>query len=257
MKNKTLLGLSFLILTISSCSNKNEDILTVFLKSINRADILSQEKSLDKVKTISLEGVEQLDDSHLKLLSYFPNLESLSLFNTPINGGGIQHLTDLEHLKYLYLGKTKFDDYSIDYISKMKKLEGLYIEKTLITDIGVEKLSKNKNLKYLNLSYNGITDASLFYLASLSNLLELDISHTKITFSGYTHIRKLLPNTRIRYWKNDKDLYELEKFSKEGKKKKKKKENNHNVDKHYYYFQSDEKESKNNVDFMTEEFYYQ
>jgi len=94
------------------------------------------------------------DRDLLRMVSRVKSINMLDLDETDITNNGIQHLTQLHHLKELRLKRIKaIDDECLQYINNFSDLELLHLGGTSVTPDGIIKLSSLKKLKVLLLSF--------------------------------------------------------------------------------------------------------
>ena len=87
------------------------------------------------------------------MMSRIKSIKYLDLDEADITNKGINHLTQLDHIKELRLkGITAIDDGCMESLSKLKGLELLHLGGTSVTLNGLIQLGSLQNLKVLLLS---------------------------------------------------------------------------------------------------------
>jgi hypothetical protein len=109
-----------------------------------KEDDLKYIQSFPEVKAITLSEAIKLKDRDLK---YLPNLKSLDLSKTNINGEGFKDLNNLPSLKDIDLTGAKVTDEGIQELKKFKKLKRIILCKTKVTQKGIDRLKKELSPK--------------------------------------------------------------------------------------------------------------
>lgn len=105
---------------------------------------------LDSVSRLSLLNCSGIDDEAVSVIvSQYPNLESLSLAETPVTSRGFKHLSKLTKLKTLLLERTNFSDKDAKYLINLP-LTNLLLKHTPITDKAIDKLARIKSLQVID-----------------------------------------------------------------------------------------------------------
>ena len=116
----------------------------------------------------------KVTDDDLKLLSVFPNLQTLHLHHNEIGDTGVANLQRLGNLTTLDL----FD--------------------TRVTDAGLVHLAEwMPFLQWVDLNDTKVTDAGLQHLKGLKHLRRLDVRKTNVTEAGVADLRRSLPGAEI------------------------------------------------------------
>jgi uncharacterized protein YjbI with pentapeptide repeats len=187
------------------CPQRNFRILSTLtnLKSL----------SLDRA-FFSPDNIEQMQYTPLPALEYFsantsvdlkglhwdlfaPNLKTLSLVYTEINGTDVIHIANLPHLEKLYMGKTKISGGSVKKLSQLPNLEELSLAETDMTKADFSGL---QTLKILDLSDCKVTIASFLSLQGLHDLEKLNLknlNNPNIDASLIQQLKNALPNCEI------------------------------------------------------------
>ena len=106
-------------------------------------------------------GGTAASDADLARLACFPELETLSLFDSDIGDAGVANLKPLVQLQTLYLGRTKISDAGLDALAGMQRLKTLGLSDTRVTDAGLLRLTGLNRLASVNLRRTPTTDAGV------------------------------------------------------------------------------------------------
>ncbi|MEE8105404.1 MAG: c-type cytochrome domain-containing protein [Planctomycetota bacterium] len=103
------------------------------------------------------------------------------------------------NIAILSLAQTRITDGALDHIAKMPRLYRLDLQRTAITDKALETLAKQKPtaLTKLNVYGTGVTDRGLAPLATITSLRALYLWQTKVTDAGVKMLSSQLPECRI------------------------------------------------------------
>ena len=168
---------------------------------------LSQLKALDMINdSMTATGVAQLKGlNRLRQLAStisranvdglfaprcFPELESLSLQGTKIDGAGLKSLANLTNLRRLNLGNTAISDPGLVHLAGLTKLEWLVLFQTAISDAGLVHLKGLERLQALMLNFDSISDAGFNELTALASLRSLDLSEQRSATPGWKGSRQ-------------------------------------------------------------------
>ena len=143
------------------------------------------------IENIDLSNSQITDDDLTWVTLHFPNLTSLSLWNTQITDAGLAHIAKLNNLTSLHLGGTQVTDAGLAYISGLNSLTSLHLGGTQITGVGLAHVARLNSLTSLDLGGTEITDAGLAHVARLNSLTSLDLGGTQITDAGLAHVARL------------------------------------------------------------------
>lgn len=157
-------------------------------------------------------GLTNIEDDGLAVLSQCPKLKVLAADELFISEDGLKHLSNCPEMAELYLKGTLITDEALTLIAKMKNLRKLRLAKTKVSSVGLEALSslsledldvsecsrvlddamvpvgKMKTLKRLNLWRDVITDEGAAQLAGLTNLEWLNLDNTHLRDAGLDHL---------------------------------------------------------------------
>jgi RNA polymerase sigma factor (sigma-70 family) len=125
------------------------------------------------VVAVNLVATKVTDDD-LRLLSVFPNLQTVHLHHNEIGDAGVANLQRLRNLTTLDLFDTRVTDAGLVHLAEWMPL-----------------------LQSLDLNGTKITDAGLLHLKGLKHLRRLDVSKTNVTEAGVGELRRALPNAKI------------------------------------------------------------
>jgi hypothetical protein len=120
-------------------------------------------------------GGTRVSDAELGKLSVFPELETLSLFDSAIGDDGLATLAPCRALETLYLGRTR------------------------VTDEGIKHLTQFQALKNLGLSDTRVSDEGIRQLASLTSLRTINVHRTQVTVTGGNDLKAALPQLVVHY----------------------------------------------------------
>lgn len=113
-----------------------------------------------------------ITNDDLRVLTSFPELESLNLAETAITDAGLVHVAACRNLRELNLSATK------------------------ITDAGLVKLANLRELVTLDLSRTAVTDEGLLQLARLRKLQPPNVVETKVTEPGLVRLADAIRNSQ-------------------------------------------------------------
>jgi hypothetical protein len=113
--------------------------------------------------------------AELARLSVFPDLKTLSLFDSAIGDDDLLHLPATKGLETLYLGRTDVTDEGVKYLTQLPGLRNLGLSDTCISDYGIKQL------------------------ASLGNLKTINVHRTQVTVTGGNDLKAALPHLVIHY----------------------------------------------------------
>lgn len=160
----------------------------LFMPGLGLGDSL---KSLCKIRTLVLLDLQGsvLSDARLSQIKDMVWLQSLDIRGTAVTAQGMEYLSNLGELRYLYAGKLGIGDSAIDPLLNLQKLYELDLNATRITDKGVVKLAGIKSLQNLNLASTRVGDDGVAALATLPKLEKLDLDGTDITDVGLQKLK--------------------------------------------------------------------
>jgi hypothetical protein len=118
-------------------------------------------------------GGTHVSGAELARMSVFPELKTLSLFDSAIGDDDLAQLAGAKTLETLYLGRTR------------------------VTDAGIKHLIQLPMLRNLGLSDTSISDQGLKQLASLGNLRTINVHRTQVTVTGGKDLKAALPQLVI------------------------------------------------------------
>jgi len=118
------------------------------------------EKPSQPVWSVDFQG-SAITAQDLRLLSSFPDLETLNLVDTPLDDEGLQHVAGCQRLKELDLSGTKITDAGLTRLAALEELTTLGLNRTAITDAGLLSLAPLKKLSPPAVFEAQVTDAGL------------------------------------------------------------------------------------------------
>ena len=131
------------------------------------------------------------DNAIMRLVSTWPNLESISLESSRITDVGLSHIGSLRHLRYLNVSRTKITDKGLKSLVGLPHLTTLHAGHNNITDRGMMYLGKLTSLEKLAINRTDITDRGLREVQGLANLKRIYFVGTKVTKDGLEYLRPL------------------------------------------------------------------
>jgi Leucine-rich repeat (LRR) protein len=127
-------------------------------------------------------GSDEVTDTDLRQLKFFPSTRSLSLISTPrITNTGIGCVLALKRLKDLTILRNKIDDDGTKGFESLQALESLDLSETRIGDGTLFRLRNLRSLRELSIRRTQTTDRGISYLKGLEELRILEVSGTRIT----------------------------------------------------------------------------
>lgn len=181
---------------------KNENIANYVMFILDKLDNEFTEEELNTITEITIDYEEILENnSILKELLLFRNLNTLNLRNAFIYNDDYNYLLNLEKLNNLYLDRCKFENADLIASLKLKSLSLInceinnYLFVNLLTEleeltiingeVDIDNINKLTKLNYLQLSYSNILGNEL--VIKLDNLKELYVDNTNIRNLTFTN----------------------------------------------------------------------
>lgn len=181
---------------------KNENIANYVMFVLDKLENEFTEEELNTITEITIDYEDILENnSILKELLLFRNLNTLNLRNAFIYNDDYNYLLNLEKLNDLYLDRCKFENADLIASLKLKSLSlinceinnylfvNLLIELEELTiingEVDIDNINKLTKLNYLQLSYSNILGNEL--VIKLDNLKELYIDNTNIRNLTFTN----------------------------------------------------------------------
>lgn len=144
----------------------------------------------------------KLIDDELKLLSQFPNLNSLNLSNqTLLSGSTFSVISDLSNLRRLTLnGCHGVPSTAFAELNRLQRLQYLQINNTQAGDIAAAAIANIPRIIKLKMSCDGLTDRGLKSLSGAFSLQNLELASVAITDEGLRELGRInrLDNLVIR-----------------------------------------------------------
>lgn len=187
---------------VSYITIKNENIANYVMFILDKLDNEFTEEELNTITEITIDYEDILENnSILKELLLFRNLNTLNLRNAFIYNDDYNYLLNLEKLNNLYLDRCKFENADLIASLKLKSLSLInceinnYLFVNLLTEleeltiingeINIDNINKLSKLNYLQLSYSNILGNEL--VIKLDNLKELYVDNTNIRNLTFTN----------------------------------------------------------------------
>ena len=181
---------------------KNENIANYVMFVLDKLDNEFTEEELNTITEITIDYEDILENnSILKELLLFRNLNTLNLRNAFIYNDDYNYLLNLEKLNNLYLDRCKFENADLIASLKLKSLSLInceinnYLFVNLLTEleeltiingeVDIDNINKLTKLNYLQLSYSNILGNEL--IIKLDNLKELYVDNTNIRNLTFTN----------------------------------------------------------------------
>ena len=181
---------------------KNENIANYVMFILDKLDNEFTEEELNTITEITIDYEDILENnSILKELLLFRNLNTLNLRNAYIYNDDYNYLLNLEKLNNLYLDRCKFENADLIASLKLKSLSLInceinnYLFVNLLTEleeltiingeVDIDNINKLTKLNYLQLSYSNILGNEL--VIKLDNLKELYVDNTNIRNLTFTN----------------------------------------------------------------------
>ena len=181
---------------------KNENIANYVMFVLDKLDNEFTEEELNTITEITIDYEDILENnSILKELLLFRNLNTLNLRNAFIYNDDYNYLLNLEKLNNLYLDRCKFENADLIASLKLKSLSLInceinnYLFVNLLTEleeltiingeVDIDNINKLTKLNYLQLSYSNILGNEL--AIKLDNLKELYVDNTNIRNLAFTN----------------------------------------------------------------------
>ncbi len=160
---------------------RNESLVDAWL---DRLAGLPDLVSLDLANT-SMQG------PGLKVVGTLKTLERLNLTLTPITDAHLEHLSGLTHLRVISLASAKCSGEGFRFFGNLKQLESANFHFTPVDDAGLAGISNVPSLERLEIVHTHFTDAGTPPLAKLVNLERLQIGSREATGAAVKSITGL------------------------------------------------------------------
>jgi Leucine-rich repeat (LRR) protein len=160
-------------------------------------ELLTRVAALPGLTLLDLSFNPGVTDELLVHLRGMKKLKTLQLYNSAIQGPGLEHIARLENLDYLDLSFTQIDDDALKWIAQSKNLTGLSISRTRVTDAGLHHLDGLQSLKNISLRDTSITDEAFKLLPKLPNLFKAELQHTNVTPEGVLKFQQEFSKRRL------------------------------------------------------------
>jgi eukaryotic-like serine/threonine-protein kinase len=138
-----------------------------------------------------------ITEAGLEFLNSSPELQMLTLLETPLTDSYFSQLARMPNLRTLVLGRTKTTGAGLSMLQGLAHLEALHIEGNDFGDDGVTALPKLRHLQVVVLRCTSVSDAGIPVLSGLTGLKRLDLTATAVTDGGLKRLKKTLPGCEI------------------------------------------------------------
>jgi hypothetical protein len=144
---------------------------------------------------------EPVSDADLANLTYFPNLEFLSLSDSKVTNDGLKQLSAVPGLRRVDLSWTSIGDAGVANLIAATNIRDLDLSFTRVTDFVMNHLSQMNQLRHLSLPGTSISELGLSRLAGMSQLqgLKLDDNLRKTNAEHVQQLGRNLPNCAITF----------------------------------------------------------
>ncbi len=140
---------------------------------------------------------ETLVDAWLDRLTDLPDLVSLDLANTGVQGPGLKVVGTLKNLERLNLTLTPITDGHLQHLAGLTKLRVLSLASAKCTGEGFRFLGNLGQLENANFHFTPVNDAGLAGISTVTSLERLEIVHCHFTDAGAPHLAKLVNLERL------------------------------------------------------------
>jgi hypothetical protein len=156
-------------------------------------------RSMQHVRTLSLEGCVEISNFGIKQLQNHPALETLFLTHCyQLTDACYEHLSSLPKLRALYLDSTHCTGLGCTHLVANKSLRLLDLSSCPISDDGVHGIATLKQLRTVLLKTSGIVDTALLELTKIDHLRIVNLfgSHN-ISKHAAEQFQKKRPDVRL------------------------------------------------------------
>jgi len=140
---------------------------------------------------------EALVDAWLDRLADLPDLISLDLANTSMEGPGLKVVGTLKNLERLNLTLTPVTDGHLEHLGGLTKLRVISFASGKCTGEGFRFLANLGQLENVNFHYTPVNDAGLAGFGAVTSIERLEIVHCHFTDAGAPHLAKLVNLERL------------------------------------------------------------
>jgi hypothetical protein len=154
--------------------------------SVNTSTLQLFSSKLKKLKSLSLESCDGLNEDGIRVISEIESLTSISLCGTSL----WNNLSSLATLRELTVDSTDFSNENLKQICSncllLRKLD--LRDCKYLSNEGLQNLKFLQNLESLNLEGTAISDLGINHVCRAKNLTALNVSETFITEAGVENI---------------------------------------------------------------------
>lgn len=153
--------------------------------------LVALDSGLDRITELDLTSAS-LTVTGLDAVAKLPELKTLVLESTRLQGAAWQRLAKMTDLESLNLKRSGIDDQSLEVISPLTRLTSLDISGTRITDAGfihLMSLSDLRELRISELAIRGMGMEALGSQGAKSPLRVIEANHTEFGYAGFLHLK--------------------------------------------------------------------
>jgi hypothetical protein len=173
------------------------------------AGVFARLADLPYVTHVALRGNQACDETFAILANHLPKLESIDVepfaadlierTYPPLTDAGVEKLTRLSSLQYLWFGEVALSDRSLAALGRMPNLKTAYVygDACKFTDAGLEELGGLKQITQLSIGVTSegceVTDRGLASLCDLKTLEFLGVRGRAISDDAFLLLADSLP----------------------------------------------------------------
>lgn len=146
---------------------------------------------------------EALVDRWLDRLADLPDLVSLDIANTSMEGPGLKVVGTLKNLERLNLTLTPVTDSHLEHLAGLTRLRVFSLASAKCTGEGFRFLGNLKQLENANFHFTPVNDADLAGISTVTSLERLEIVHCHFTDAGVAPLARLVNLERLQIGSRD------------------------------------------------------
>lgn len=167
------------------------------LRAITREGVAAL-APLKMLKTLSLGGFVNINESVFEPLAAFEKLENIDLSGTSVTGAGFVKLSAANGLQTVCLGSSPFNDEGAAALAKFSALRRLYLGDTKITNQSIPMFAKLQKLEVLGIGSTAVDDQGVAALAGCASLKSLFLTGTRATPEIVKILRSKSPELEVK-----------------------------------------------------------